>query len=308
MRKLRSILGLCALGGYFMAMAAGSMLSAQQLPGSSIYASVQELFADRLTFSSGMDQTQNSQTSYGTADFAFTAPHKEGWRLKLFGSHTQFQYSTKQVYCAASAEEKKSSTGTNFGELCNDIADNSLDQESRSEIAESIAPFGLELEGDQIYFLKPHQGMRYEFAVMPGYQLMLEQFVIKTFGGIAYQHQSVFPADGRSTMNGGYWGMKGAVEIWSRLGDHAWLSADGSYFVPTRNYSGSVQLGYELLSWLTIGPQFAAFGDLDGSSGRAGGFLKFNLMDTETTIAAGLSSNYKDDPSLFGSANMFVRF
>lgn len=309
MRFLDIIIGLSAIGGHFVAVAIYAALFAQEIPNHPAYALASELFADRLMFSSGMDQTENAQTTYGTADVAlFTKHSEEGWRLKLFGSHTQFQYSSTQVYCAASAEEKKSSTGTNFSDLCNDIANASLDAETRKDIAENIAPFGLELTGDQIYFRKAHRGIRYEFAVLPGYQFILGQFVIKGYAGVAYQHQSVLPEDPANAINGDYWGAKGAVELWARLNESAWLSVDGSYFEPTSSYSGSLRVGYDVLSWLTVGPQFAAFGDLDGNSGRAGGFLSLDLMGSETTLSAGMSSNYKDDSSLYGSANVFVKF
>lgn len=305
MRSLIAIIGLMIVGGHLMAVTA----FAQDSAVSPSYALMSELFADRLTFSSGMDQSENAQTTYGSADIALTAKlNAQGWRLKLFGSHSQFQYSATQVYCALSAEEKKSSTGTNFTELCNDIANQTLDHDTRENIEADIAPFGLELNGDQVYFRKAYQGQRYELAVMPGYQFILGQLVVKGFAGVAYQHQAVFPADPRNSINGDFWGTKGAVEIWARLSDKAWVSADGAYFTPTASYSGSIQLGYELLSWLTIGPQFAAFGDMNSDSGRSGGFLRFDLMGTETTISAGLASDYGDNRSIYGAANMFVRF
>lgn len=263
----------------------------------------------RAEFSNGIDTTGNAWSAYATAVFALTGPlHRDGWRLKLSGNYGSYAYETRRTYCPLSAEEKKQLTGVNFSDLCNDIANDPPQGEERDEIAGRLAPFGLELDGDQIRAVIPHQAMRYSLGAAPGYQTTLGALILKTYLGVAYEQHNVVPLDGTRALQGAYWGAQGWIEAWLRLGENAWVSADTSYFTGTSSYSAAVKLGYMPLSWLTLGPELATYGDEDDISGRAGAFLRFEAGGVETTLAGGVSGAYRDDPGAYGSANFYLKF
>lgn len=264
---------------------------------------------DRVETSNGFDASGSAWSAYSTVVLAPLGPlHEDGMRLKLFGSYGAYSYDRKRVYCAMSAEEKKQAAGANFTALCNDIANRPLSDDEKRDIAETIAPFGLHLEGDQIYHLQTHQATRYDIAVMPGYQLSLGATALKAYLGPAMETRSILPADPGKMLNGAFWGAKGALETWTALGEALWLTADTSYFTGTEAYAASTRLGYEPLSWLALGPEVSAFGDAEDESARAGGFLRFTFGKMETTLSGGVSADYEGGTSTYGSASLYVKF
>jgi len=264
---------------------------------------------DRVETSNGFDMTGKSWSAYSAAVISPAGPlHHDGLRLKLLGSFGAYAYDTKRVYCALSAEEKKKATGTNFSRLCNDLANRPLTPEERDEVVETIAPFGLQLEGDQIFHVQPHQIMHYDLAIMPGYQVSWRAVTLKAYLGPAMETRSITPADSEKLLAGTYWGAKTGLETWIGLGSAFWLAADTSYFTGTEAYSASLRFGYKPLSWLTLGPEIAAFGDAEDESARAGGFLRFQLGKVETTVSGGVSADYQGGTSPYGSAGFYLKF
>ncbi len=282
---------------------------AAELPGAAGLFAALTLPEGSVEFSNGFDATGNAWSAYASAVIAVSGRlDHDGWRVKLSGLYGSYAYDTRATYCQLSAEEKKQLTGTNFSDLCNDIANAPPQGAERDHVTEIISPYGLRLEGDQIVAITPHQATRYQLGAAPGYQATFGLLIVKAYLGVAYEQQTVMPADPTKVIQGGYWGAQGAIEAWLPLGDSAWLSADGSYFTGTSSYSAAMKLGYRAMPWLTVGPELASYGDEDDVSGRAGGFLRFDISGMETTLAGGISGTYKGDPDAFGSANIFVRF
>ncbi len=263
----------------------------------------------RAEFSSGFDATGNGWSSYASAVFGLSGPlHRDGWRLKIAGLYGSSTYETRHTYCPLSAEEKKQLTGTNFSDICNDIANDPPQGDERAELSNYLAPYYLELDGDQIIAAIPHMATRYLAGVAPGYQTSLGRLILKAYLGLAFEQYDVLPEDRTRSLNGGYWGAQSWLEAWLPIDDDSWLSADASYFTGTSSYSAAAKLGYKPLSWLALGPELAAYGDTDDMSGRAGVFLRVDGAGVETTIAGGISGAYKDDPGAYGTANMYMRF
>ncbi len=264
---------------------------------------------ERGEFSNGFDVTGAAWSAYSTAIIALSGPaSQDGWRLKFTGIYSSYHYDTSEAYCQLSAEEKKRRTGSNFSDICNSIANNPPQGADRDQIVAEIAPYGLALSGDQITASTPHQATRYHLGVAPGYQASFGPLIVKAYLGLAFERQDVAPPDASKSILGGYWGAEGWLEAWLSLGENVWASADSSYFTGTSAYSAAMKLGYRPVSWLTLGPELATYGDQDDVSGRAGAFLRFDAMGMETTLAGGVSGNYKDSPSAYGTANFYVRF
>ena len=268
-----------------------------------------QLPAGRAELSNGFDKTANGWSGYSTAVVALQGPlHTDGWRLRLSGGYGSYHYKTRSTYCQLSAEEKKQLTGTNFGDTCNDIAGNPPEGEERSELAAFLAPFGLELDGDQIYAVAGHLSSRYDAAIAGGYQVTMGVVILKAYLGLGYELHETAPPDLAKPLGGSYWGAQGVLEAWVPLGEDFWICADGSYFTGTGAHAGSMKLGYKARPWLSLGPELATFGNADDTSGRAGAFLRLDALGIETTFAGGLSGTYKEDPSAYGSASVYMKF
>lgn len=268
-----------------------------------------QLPADRAELSNGFDKTASGWSGYSTAVIALEGPlHTDGWRLKLSGGYGSYHYKTRSAYCPLSAEEKKQRTGTNLTAICNDIANHPPQGQKRADLEAYLSPFGLELQGDQIYVAGPHLGSTYYAGVAPGYQITLGTLILKGYLGPGYEAHDVTPADASKPLSGGYWGAQAGIEAWLPLGEDAWVSTYASYFTGTSSHAASMMLGYKALPWLSLGPEIAAFGNEDDHSARAGGFVRVDALGMETTLSAGLSGAYKEDPSAYGSASIYMKF
>lgn len=268
-----------------------------------------EFAKDRLELSNGFDTTGENWSTYASAVMALSGPiHQDGWRLKISGIYANYSYETRHAYCQLSAEEKKQLTGTNFSDICNSIANDPPQGGERADLEAYLSSFGLSLKEDQIEAVTPHQVTRYYGGIAPGYQKTLGHVILKAYLGLAFEDQTVIPPDTSKSLQGSYWGAQSWIEAWLPLGEDGWMSADGSYFTGTSSYSAAFKLGYKPASWLAIGPELATYGDADDVSGRVGAFFRFDSAGVETTLASGVSGTYKDDPGVYGTANIFMRF
>jgi hypothetical protein len=284
---------------------------AQDTPFSFLDLSKFDILADRADMSSGFDASGKSWSAYSTAVLSPFGPlHQDGLRLRLTGSYSAWSYDTRRglPYCMMSKQERQQATGTNFAELCDDIADRRLTAEEQAEINASIKPSGLQIEGEQFYLSRTHQVRRYDVAVMPGFQAGWRAVVVKGYLGPAMESRTILPGDPDKAISGVSWGAKGAIETWMRLGDAFWISADGGYFTGTESYSGMMRLGYQPLGWLTLGPELAAFGDVEDDSARAGGFVRLTIGKMETTISGGFATEYDGSTAAYGSAGIYTKF
>jgi hypothetical protein len=304
---MRRLFVTCGLAAAFLGLSAQLRAYSGDSPPSPF--SALSLPQGRAELSSGFDQTANGGSTYGTAVIGISGPlHNDGWRLRLAGGYAVFTYQSRMAYCQLSAEEKKQRTGTNFGDLCNDIAGEPPQGEQRDELADYLAPYGLSVEGDQIYADFPHQQTRYNAAIAPGYQASFGALILKAYLGLAYELHLTTPPDATASLQGSEWGAQGVLEAWLPLGEAFWLSADSSYFTGTNGYGASMKLGYRAASWIAFGPELAAYGDDDDATGRAGAFLRFDALGMETTVAGGMSGTYRDEPSAYGNVSMYMKF
>jgi hypothetical protein len=269
----------------------------------------EDRFAGRVEMSNGFDVTGTSWSAYSTAVFAPFGPLTEdGLRLKLYGSYGTWSYDTRRVYCPLTREEQKKLAGVSLKAECDALANRQLSANERKIISQTIAPFGLQLDGDQIYHAATHDVTRYDIAVMSGFQVSWRDLALKAYLGPAMETRAPTPPDLDKALDGTYWGAKTAIESWMAIGSSFWLTVDGTYFTGTDGYSTSLRLGYQPLSWLTLGPEMAAFGDKDDESTRAGGFLRFIIGKTEATLSGGISSDYGGMTSAYGQAGVYTRF
>ena len=265
--------------------------------------------AGHMETQNGFDATDSVRGAYSTAVIApFGRIDEDGFRLKLFGGYGAWSYDSKRVYCPLSHEEKKQAVGADLTAACNALADPALTPEGRDSIKARVNPFGLQIEGDQLYLVQTHQAARYDLEALPGYQMTLGAVVLKGYLGPAMEMRTILPPAPGKTLTGNYWGAKSIVESWIQLGSASWLSADASYFTGTDAYSGAMRLGYQPFSWLTLGPEASAFGDREDDCGRAGGFFRFNIGKVETTLSGGVSANYDGEMTPYGSVGMYMKF
>ncbi len=303
------VLRVFALLGAFTGWAVALAAQAGGVQHASPSITVPSFWSGRVETANGFDVTGSSWSVYSTAILSpFGPADADGVRLKLYGSYGTWSYDTKRVYCALSPEEKKRAAGIDLSAACDDLTNGQLSSEDRDHIARTAAPFGLQLDGDQLYLLQQHQVGRYELAALPGYQASFGRATLKAYLGPALETRTIMPPDAEKALPGTSWGAKSVVESWMTLSPSAWLSADGSYFTGTEAYSAAMRLGYRPLSWLTLGPEMAAFGDREDDSARTGGFLRFNIGKTETTLSGGVSADYDGDMSPYGSVGMYVKF
>ena len=188
------------------------------------------------------------------------------------------------------------------------LADRALTPDEQAAINRSIKPSGLQIDGEQFYLTKAHQAQRFEVAVMPGFQAGWRALVVKGYLGPAMDSRTVLPGDVDKALSGVVWGAKGAVETWMRLSDAFWISADGGYFTGSERYSAMLRVGYQPFDWLTVGPELAAFGDVDDDSARAGGFVRLTIGKVETTLSGGFSAEYDGTTAAYGSAGIYTKF
>lgn len=269
---------------------------------------IDEALAGRIETSSGVDATASSLSTYWTSVIAPLGPlHQDGLRLKLYGSYGSWSYDRRSVFCALSPEEMKKLAGADLSATCNSIANRVLTPQERNAIETAAAPFGLHLEGDQLYFQEDHRVTRYDGAVMPGWQMSWAGFALKAYAGPAMEVRQSTSAEDEA-LSGTYWGAKTAVESWMALGEQLWMTADGTYFTGTTAYTAALRLGWQAAPWLTLGPEAAAFGDADDDSTRAGGFLRFTIGGTEATLSGGISADYGGATSPYGQAGVYMKF
>lgn len=263
-------------------------------------------FAGRIETSSGFDATATSWGAYSSAVIAPLGPlDSDGLRLKLYGSYGMWSYDTKRV-CAGSPQELQALIGVSLSVDCRAVGN--LNAQEREALSRAVAPYGLHLEGDRLYLTRTHTVTRFDVAAMPGWQASGSGIALKAYFGPAMETRQIMPLDSANALSGTFWGAKTAIESWMALGEHAWLTVDGSYFTGTHSYTGALRLGLEAASWLTLGPEAAAFGDELASSARAGGFVRLTIGKTEATVSGGISADYDGTMSPYGQAGVYVRF
>ena len=302
-----SVLRLLMLAAAFPAVAASAVSADEPLP----FSDSMKALSGRMESATGVDVTGSSQSTYSSVVVAPLAPlDRDGLRIKLYGSYGTWSHDRRDSvsYCLRSPEERMALTGIDFGSLCNRAANERLSAAEAEAIAVAVAPYGLRLEGDQLYKVQTHTVERTELAVMPGYQMSWPGVALKAYLGPAFEARTITPVDPDKVLSGTAWGAKTGLESWFALGSAFWLAADANYFTGTQAYGASMRLGFQPLGWLTLGPEVAAFGDEEDDSARAGGFLRLTIGQMEATLSGGMSADYLGETSAYGSAGVYMKF
>jgi hypothetical protein len=306
MFALRIFSGLAAIAAFFVQ--AGAPRAGEPSTVSSYFAAL-GIPQGRVEFSNGFDATGNSWTTHGSAVLAPFGPmHADGWRLKMSGHYGTYAYMTRDTtICQKIHDVGHTDPNPTLDRICDSLMDDEPAAD-REDTDAFLASYGLEIEGKSLVANIPHQATHYQGSIAPGYQHTFGPLIVKAYLGLAYEQHDVLPEDKTNALAGAHWGAQGSVETWLPLSANSWLSADGSIFSGTSSYSATTKLGYRLLDWLTLGPELATYGLEEDVSGRAGAFMRINRDGIETTLSAGMSGSYREEPTLYGAANVFVRF
>lgn len=305
MRAYCVIYGLVALG--LGCWRSGGAI-AGELPSLMPSFSTLQMPAGRAELSNGFDKTANGWSAYSTAVVALSGPlHVDGWRLKVSGGYGAYRYDTRDTTTCIDIHNGDKPPDLKLAKICDSIASEGAAEPTAAALA-YLADRGLQIDGNRLAAVRQHEATRYDAAIMPGYQLSLGSVIVRAYLGLGYEQHEAAPPDPGKPLSGGYWGAQAGVETWAPLGEDFWFSADTSYFTGTNNHAASMKMGYKAQPWLSLGPEFSTFGNEDDTSGRAGAFLRFDALGFETTLAGGLSGTYKDDPSAYGSASIYMKF
>ena len=141
-----------------------------------------------------------------------------------------------------------------------------------------------------------------------GWQVSTGPMVLRLFAGLAYEDQSTNLPDPSNAALGEHLGAKVAIETWFDLSSRLWLSADASYATTIDSYSGAAKLGLKPLSWISLGPEAAAFGNAEFDAHRLGGFARWHCGGCDVTVSGGVSGDYNDETGAYGALSFYTRF
>ncbi|MBX2804485.1 MAG: cellulose biosynthesis protein BcsS [Hyphomicrobiales bacterium] len=303
----------CYSSLYFVALAALSTTPtrAQSIDTPALFGAISnfQISSKYVDVSTGMNGTAQALTVYGSVNIGLFQPlPMRGWRLKISGHYSQYRYEDRiSTICQQNSSASTQPPNADISTACNNLAD--ADFVSSQSFNNFLNYYGLHLEGQNLVQYKDYQVNRYHLSVKPGYAWSLGALTLKTFLGLAYESENLTALDNSYRSTDSVIGAEGTVEAWLQLDDKNWFSANGAYFTGSQSYSADLKYGYRQSEWLGLGPELAVYGDkAEGAGGRAGAFIRIYDDTIETTLSGGYSSNYKDDPSLYGSANLYMRF
>jgi hypothetical protein len=125
-----------------------------------------------------------------------------------------------------------------------------------------------------------------------GYQKQVGPVTLKLYGGAMFIDQVIDPVDPEAQAQGAGIGAKALLETWWTVSEQAWASVDLSYGTLHENYAGRVRLGWRLMPALSTGVEAGAAGNVDGDSGRAGMFLRYEWDGGEISGSGGFMSDW----------------
>jgi len=144
--------------------------------------------------------------------------------------------------------------------------------------------------------------------IMAGYAMDLGALWLKGYIGVAYAGHNLTPDDPQNDIKGAKVGVKGQVEAWLEFTERVWLSADASWSLPFGDYWTLLRVGNHFGSLISAGPEIALLGNREFSAERVGAFIRVHFGTSELTISGGLSGNYEESDSIYGSAGLYHRF
>lgn len=130
--------------------------------------------------------------------------------------------------------------------------------------------------------------------LLVGYHRQLGPLTLKLYAGAVAARHAIDPFDAEAEVQGAGVGGKAAVETWWTISDVAWSSLDVSYATLHESYAGRLRLGWRVFPVLSTGLEVAADGNVDGRSGRVGGFLRYEWAQGEVSASGGLMTDWAD--------------
>lgn len=145
------------------------------------------------------------------------------------------------------------------------------------------------------------------YEAMIGYETRFQGTIFKVYGGVVVEENRVDPLDVDNELEGQKVGGKLLVEAWRNLADGRWLSAYGAYTTGTDYYTLHGRYGMALNSLLHVGVEGGVFGNREFDALRLGAFGKWKLGDGEFTLSAGVSGDYEQPDSVYGTVQYFTK-
>jgi len=139
-----------------------------------------------------------------------------------------------------------------------------------------------------------------------GYQWQDGPWTTKVFAGLAYENHLVGPIDVDNPVVGERWGAKITAEGWRNVGEASFLTVDGSFSTPFSSYSGQVRYGQSVFDDLWLGIEAGGYGNAELNAAKGGAFVRWRTGYGTLWLSGGLSGDYDDPTTPYGSA-MFVK-
>lgn len=130
--------------------------------------------------------------------------------------------------------------------------------------------------------------------LLVGYHRQLGPLTLKLYAGAAAARYAIDPFDPEAEVQGTGVGGKAAVETWWTISDMAWSQLDVSFATLHQTYAGRLRLGWRVVPVLSAGVEASADGNIDGRSGRIGGFLRYEWAQGEVSASGGLITDWAD--------------
>lgn len=145
-------------------------------------------------------------------------------------------------------------------------------------------------------------------SALVGYQWQGGPWTTKVFAGVAYQQHLVGPNDPDNPVVGERWGGKVSVEGWRNVGDGAFASYDVSFGTPFSSYSAQARYGHAIVDNLWLGVEAGGYGNEELNAARAGAFVRWRTDYGTLWMAGGVSGDYDDPTTPYGSVLLVKSF
>lgn len=144
--------------------------------------------------------------------------------------------------------------------------------------------------------------------LMAGWQFSHQGTTVKAFIGYEQQSHLIAPFDPETLIQGAASGIKGTLEIWQNWTPALWSSLDVSLARAHASYDVKLRTGWRTDENWSFGPEISLVGHSESSLQRAGVFGRYENLQHEFTISAGVSAAKGDTPSGYAAAQYLRRF
>lgn len=145
-----------------------------------------------------------------------------------------------------------------------------------------------------------------------GYQQRFGELTAKGLVGIASITHAFDRVDRNNAASGSSIGVKGVIELWLNLGPIAWSSLDLSYASAFDTGALRSRTGWRILPTVSIGPELRYDTNAEGQSVRGGGFLRYEWVGGEISLASGVAGNAlvpeTQDLAAYGTLNIVLQY